>query len=159
MYGSDALRPSAAFALTQRWYEVPHARPLTVAVWSTPSLAGVQSVGPFNPYEMRELTGSLVCQAIVASNGESETVCTLEMTIGVVDTGVVDVDVGAVVVVSPPSVGLGSTAKVRGVELKVTIAPLGFAFADDCEGEDEKCDREAGTERGCRPGVSRSRAR
>jgi hypothetical protein len=150
MYGSDALRPSAAVALTQSRYEVPHARPLTVAVWSTPSVAGVHSVGPFNPYEIRELTGSLVCQAIVALNGESETVCTLEITIGVVDTGVVDVDVGAGVVVVPPlpSPGLGSTAKVRGVELNVTISPLGFAFADDCEGEDEKCDREAGVESG-----------
>jgi hypothetical protein len=84
------------------------------------------------------------------------------MTIGTVETGVVDVVVGAVVVVvvSPaPSLGLGSTANVRGVELNVTISPVGFALAADREGEDEKWEREAGVERGCRPGVWRSRAR
>jgi hypothetical protein len=43
-------------------------------VWLTPSVGGVQRVGPLRPYEMRELTASLVCQAIVALKGERETV-------------------------------------------------------------------------------------
>jgi len=82
---------------------------------------------------MREGTDSLVCHSIVALNGESETVCTLEISMGVVGTvGVVVVVVGVLVVVSPPpSLGVGSTANVRGEELNVTTSPLGFALADD----------------------------
>ena len=73
---------------------------MTVAVCSTESVDGVQSVGAFSPYEMRELTGSLVRHAIVALNGDSETVCTSEISIGVVETGGAGVvGVGAVVVV------------------------------------------------------------
>jgi hypothetical protein len=91
MYGKLAVRPSAAFACTHSWYAVENERPVTVAVWSTESLAAVQSVGPFKPYATREGTGSLVRHAIVALNGVSDTVCTPEISIGVVDTGVVGV--------------------------------------------------------------------
>ena len=74
---------------------------MTVAVWSTEALAAVHSVGPFKPYATREGTGSLVCQAIVALNGVTETVCTPEISIGVVETGV-----GGVVAVVPVAGGV-----------------------------------------------------
>ena len=86
---------------------------------------------------MRELTGSLVRQEIVAPNGVSETVCTSEISIGVVETGVDGVVVAVVVDVvvapppPPPPLGLGSTANVRGVELNVTTSPLAGVAAED----------------------------
>jgi hypothetical protein len=97
MYGSVAVRPSAALAFTQSSYEVEKCKPVIVAVCSTEPVAAVHNVGAVRPYEMRELTGSLVCHAIVALNGVSETVCTSEISIGVVETGVVAVVVLGVV--------------------------------------------------------------
>src|SRR5919198_1603378 len=94
MYGKLAVRPSAAFACTQSWYEVENERPVTVAVCWVESVAAVHKVGAVKPYAIREGTDSLVCHAIVALNGVSETVCTPEISIGVVFTGA-----GGVVVV------------------------------------------------------------
>jgi hypothetical protein len=166
MYGKLAVRPSAAFACTQIWYEVENDRPVTVAVCWVESVAAVHKVGAVKPYAIREGTDSLVCHAIVALNGVSETVCTSEISIGVVFTGagvVVVVGGGVVeVVCPPPSLGVGSTANVRGEELNVTISPLA-ASAAGCDGaaaaEDEKCECSAGSERGWRPGCSSVRAR
>src|SRR5690348_11412050 len=111
--GADAVRPSIAVASTQSRYVMLNASPFTTAVCSVEGeSAADHSVGVSSPYATCELTASLVCQAIVALNGLSDSVCTSLISIGCVATavgsGVVE---GAAVPVFEPC---GFSAKSRG---------------------------------------------
>src|SRR5262249_49490190 len=121
--GADAVRPSIAVASTQSRYVALNARPFTTAVCSVEGgSAADQSVGVSSPYATCDVTASLVCQAIVALKGLSDSVCTSLIWIGCAATAVGS---GVVVGAAWPAFGpCGFSANVRGFASNGTTLPV-----------------------------------
>src|SRR5437763_4185558 len=130
---AEERRPSEACVSTDRTYDVPYVRPVSVATWSSEgAAAAVHSVGAPTPYAIRDDTGSLVCHAIVALDGAIATARTSEISTGgggAATVVVVVVVSGTVVVVVVSVGGSGLPAGVRVTEAAVDHGSIAKATA------------------------------